>query len=108
LYGIQKMMEEKNLTLSEVASWSNKDKAHFLGQGYARGSKEYDEHKETIDQLTKDLYEKKDTVMSLYQTTRKWSLDYYDEFYQRFYTKFDQLFFESDMAEKGKKRVEDA
>jgi arginyl-tRNA synthetase len=107
LYGIQAMMEEKNLSLETVAGWNNADKAHFLGQGYALGSKEYEEQKEVIDQINKDLYSKDSAMNALYVTTRQWSLDYYDEFYARFYTKFDRLFFESEVAESGKKIVED-
>ncbi len=106
IFGIQKIMDEKGLTVEEIASWTNHDKAHFLGEGYARGSKEYEGNKEEVDLINKQLYQKDSKVNEIYQITRKWSLDYYDDFYKRFYTKFDELFFESDVADRGKEIVQ--
>lgn len=111
---------------SNIADWSNNDKAHFLGEGYAKGSAEYEENKEEIDGINSKLYQfviSSETrnpmgsltsvrddrgVESLYLITRQWSLDYYQDFYERFYTQFDRLFFESAMVASGKKIVEDA
>ena len=107
IYGILRLIEEKGLTIEDVEEWSSTEKAHFLGEGYARGSKEYEEHKEEIDTLNTKLYEHDASVEDMYQRTRKWSLDYYDEFYTRFYTKFDHLFFESQMAENAKRIVKE-
>ncbi|MDP3941543.1 MAG: arginine--tRNA ligase [bacterium] len=56
LYGIEKILQEKKLTLSEVEGWDNKAKAHFLGEGYVRGSKDYEEHKDEIDGINAELY----------------------------------------------------
>lgn len=106
IYGIQKIMSEKGLDLSQIASWNNLDKARFLGEGYTRGSKDYENNKDEIDQINKKLYEKDSEVIEIYQKTRRWSLDYYEEFYKRFHTKFDKLFFESEMADTGKKIVQ--
>lgn len=98
IYGITKMMEEEGLTLQEVEAWPHAKKAHFLGQGYARGSKDYEEGaKEEIDRLNVALYQRDPKFADIYKTTRQWSLDYYDEFYKRFYTKFDKLFFEGNL-----------
>ncbi|MBI4097118.1 MAG: arginine--tRNA ligase [Candidatus Levybacteria bacterium] len=130
IWGIKKIMAEKGLELAEVEGWTDKDKAHFLGEGYVRGSQEYEANKEEIDQLNSDLYvyihrhsgkrsdsrisnnerswtSQDDDIASLYEITRQWSLDYYEDFYQRFYTTFDRLFFESEMVEAGKKIVND-
>src|SRR3989344_4924773 len=96
IWGIRKIMDEKSLNLEKVEGWSGKDKAHFLGEGYIRGNKDYDSHKEEIDNLNSDLYAKKSEVMEIYKTTRQWSLDYYEDFYKRFSTVFDHLFFESE------------
>lgn len=106
LYGIEVIMAERKLTLDEVKTWDSKAKAHFLGEGYVRGSKDYDEHKEEIDAINTKLYSQDPSVKPLYELTRKWSLDYYDEFYTRFYTAFDRLFFESEVARSGKEIVE--
>lgn len=105
IFGIKRIMQEKGINLSDVEGWSSTEKAHFLGEGYVRGNQEYDEHKEEIDRLNSNLYLRKPEVMGIYNTTRQWSLDYYAEFYERFYTAFDRLFFESEMVEKGKEIV---
>lgn len=107
LFGIQKLLKEQSLTLEGVGQWDNIKKAEFLGNAYALGSSEYEEHKDDIDALNNKLYTKDPSIWPLYETTRRWSLDYYEEFYKRFYTKFDRLFFESEMVESGKRIVEE-
>lgn len=122
IWGIEQLMKERALTLVEVSDWQNSDKAHFLGEGYAKGSIAYEENKDEIDRINAELYshvqsqdamdiadrkEIKDSkVWQVYLLTRQWSLDYYQDFYERFYTKFDRLFFESAMVSSGKKIVE--
>ncbi len=108
MYGVEKMMQEQNVSLDEVEKLSYSQKAHFLGQGYARGSKDYEEGaKEEIDRINVALYKRAPEFQKLYQLTRKWSLDYYDEFYKRFYTKFDKLFFEGDLDKEAVRVVEE-
>ncbi|MDE2025000.1 MAG: arginine--tRNA ligase [Patescibacteria group bacterium] len=107
IYGIIKLMEEKGLSIEAVEEWSSTEKAHFLGEGYARGSNDYQVHKEEIDTLNTKLYVHDNSVEEMYHRTRKWSLDYYDEFYTRFYTKFDHLFFESQMVDTSKRIVKE-
>jgi len=119
IYGVKKIMAEKNLSLEEIEKWANKDKAHFLGQGYVVGNQDYEEHKASppakqgeaagleMDEINTKLYLNSEDIRAIYEQTRKWSLDYYDEFYTRFYTHFDRLFFESEMAKSGKQTVLD-
>ena len=82
-----------------------KGKIALLGKAYIHGNKEYEENSEAkkeIIKLNKDLYSKKSgDVYELYQKTRKWSLDYFDSVYARLYTKFDRLYFESEVYESG-------
>jgi arginyl-tRNA synthetase len=132
IFGVKLLLEEQQLTLEEVAKRNHFDKAHFLGLSYARGSQEYDAHKAEIDQINKDIYNiighpgaplsgaigsmnigdsiaslQNDNVGALYHITRQWSLDYFADFYKRFYTKFDQLFFESQSFDLGVKVVKE-
>lgn len=107
IFGITKLMEDRGLTLETVKAWGHSEKAHFLGEGYVLGSREYEAHKEAIDSLNTKLYSHDPEIMPLYELTRMWSLNYYEEFYRRFGTTFDQLFFESEVAMTGKKIVED-
>src|SRR5258708_4633444 len=117
LYGIEKIMQERGVSLEKIGTWSNYDKAHFLGEGYVRGNQDYDVAKEKIDQINGLLYTSvtknklhtslQGDLINLYKTTRKWSLDYYAEFYKRFLTKFDRLFLESEMVECGVKIIKE-
>lgn len=106
LYGVQKLLVEENITPETIESKTPIEKAHFLGIAYAKGSSDYEEKKEEIDTLNKALYTKTDeNVMKLYKITRQWSLEYYESFYDMFYTHFDRLFFESEMVEDAVKIV---
>lgn len=106
IWGTRKILAENNEDFDDWKVRSFTDKAHLLGKGYSLGCTEYEENKNEIDKLNQDLYDKKPEVMPDYLLTREWSLGYYDEFYRRFGTKFNKLFFESEIAEKGKNIVE--
>jgi len=126
MFGLFELLKKESLSLNKIDSRSAYDQAHFLGKAYVYGSQVYDENKEEIDSINKELYQKVtdylstktaedllvekaegDDLFSTYIRTRRWSLIYYDEFYRRFYTKFDRLFFESEMSEAGIKLVND-
>lgn len=83
-----------------------KKRAEYLGKVYAVGATKYeesDEVKEVVSEINKKIYDKSDPeVNKLYETTRQWSLDYFDSIYKRVYTKFDRFYFESETAERGK------
>ncbi len=83
-------------------------KIKFLAEAYAAGNKAYEEDekaKQEIIKINEQLYGRDQAVMPLYQETRQWSLDYFDRIYQRLGTKFNRLYFESEVAELGKKLV---
>lgn len=106
IWGTEKLLVEKALTWDLADNALDLfEKAHLLGEGYVRGNKEYEEHKEEIDALNKQLYAHDESVMDVYNMTRRWSLEYYDMFYKRFNTSFDELYFESDVASLGKEIV---
>jgi len=79
-------------------------------QAYAFGSTKYEEDgvaKQEIIELNKKIFEKSDTsVNQLYAQGRKESLVYFEKIYKKLGTHFDRLFFESEVAETGKKIVE--
>lgn len=89
-----------------------KKRAEYLGKVYAVGAtkfEESDEAKEIVGEINKKIYDKSDVeINKLYETTRKWSLDYFESIYKRVYTKFDRLYFESETAERGKEIAEEA
>ncbi|OGG07736.1 arginine--tRNA ligase [Candidatus Gottesmanbacteria bacterium RIFCSPHIGHO2_01_FULL_42_12] len=107
VWGADKLLKNKGLTWEEIEKKSLPEKAHFLGEGYVSGVSGYEENKAAIDELNSKLYASDPTISEIYKKTRQWSLDYYDSLYQRFNTKFDHLYFESEVAQAGKKIVMD-
>ena len=83
-------------------------KASLLQKMYQKGSKAYEEDesaKKGIQELNKKIYDKDSSVFDLWQKTRGWSLDYYQEFEKRLEIKFDRYYFESEVEKKGKEKV---
>lgn len=79
-------------------------KAKFMGEAYALGATAYEEEeqaKNEIIDINKKVYEKDSGVMKLYETGRKWSLDYFETIYRRLGTTFDFYYFESKAGEVG-------
>jgi arginyl-tRNA synthetase len=87
-------------------------RAKFLGEAYVAGNSAYEENeksKEEIHQINEALYKKEDDkLMELYETTRNWSLEYFEYIYGRVGTKFDRLYFESEVADDGVKLAEES
>lgn len=106
IWGTLEILKERNKTLDDCESMTLSEKAHLLGEGYICGNREYESNKDKIDALNELLYHNDVQFAAIYQQTRRWSLDYYDIFYIRFGTRFDKLFFESEMAVPGKAIVE--
>ncbi|MDP2930810.1 MAG: arginine--tRNA ligase, partial [bacterium] len=105
IWGTTKILAERGQTFEQWEMKTASEKAHLLGEGYVRGNQDYESHKAEMDDLNADLYDRAEKVMPVYLRTRKWSLDYYNEFYKRFGTCFDRLFFESEVDGPGKKLV---
>lgn len=83
---------------------SLKKKIEFIGKMYTEGTKAYEddkEAKEEILKINKMVYDQSPEIMDLWQETRQWSLDYYDEVYKRVYSRFDKLYFESEVTKRG-------
>lgn len=94
----------KNLGFSDPQNVIKR--AEFLGKAYARGAALYEENendKKEINEINQKIYSQDNPeINKLYTETRKWSLDYFDLIYKRLYTDFDRLYFESEIAERGK------
>jgi len=83
-------------------------KIKALSKAYVAGNKAYEEDgqaKKEIQVLNQKIYEQDKSIKKIYQETRQWSLVYFDKIYQRLGTKFDRLYFESEVFEAGKKIV---
>ncbi len=88
-----------------------KDKVNYLGEMYVVGSNAYEENPEAqkeINVINKKVFEKSDPEINLiYEEGRKWSLEYFDEIYKLLGTKFNNFFFESEVADVGVKIVKE-
>ena len=82
-------------------------KARFQASPETNGKAVESLPEKTLGFQPREAYQKDPAVLAIYEHTRRWSLEYYDTFYTRFGTKFDQLFFESEVAESGKKIVKE-
>ncbi len=81
------------------------EKTAYLGRAYALGATAYKENpaaKAEIDAINKKTYDRSDSALNdLYDTGRRWSLEYFETLYARLGTKFVHYFFESEMAPEG-------
>ncbi len=96
------------LRLKKATPRPLRNKIELLGKAYVKGNKAYETNekaKTEIEKLNEQIYAQDKEIVKLWKETRKWSLDYFDEIYQRLGTKFDHLYFESQVAEKGKQMV---
>ncbi len=86
-----------------------KDDINYLGSMYVLGSNEYDTNEQAKNEITdvnKKIFEKSDPeINKIYDAGRKLSLDYFDTIYAKLGTKFNNFFFESEVADDGKKIV---
>ncbi|RJR15295.1 arginine--tRNA ligase, partial [Candidatus Microgenomates bacterium] len=109
LYGLQlpEFAEAYQQALSETIH----EQVALLGKAYAAGSKAFEENdqiKQAIGEINKQIYKKDKKIWNIYQTTRKWSLDYFELIYKRLYVHYDRYYFESEVYQSGKKYVEEA
>ncbi len=113
LWGMKKKMAKENLTLAKLAENPLEERIKFLGLSYALGTKTFEEsekYKKEITDLNKKIYEEDESIKSLYQTGRRWSLEYFETIYQRLGVnngkgQFDKYYFESEVGKIGEKIV---
>lgn len=93
---------------SEVRGQNLAERVTMLQEAYVVGSKAYEDNppaKIEIDELNIKIYQKDPQVFDLWQETRQWSLDYYEELNKQLGIEYDRFYFESEAAEVGKKIV---
>lgn len=93
---------------------SKNDRADWLTDRYIEGSAAYEKYehaKNAIIDINKRVYsvvntrDKKSSFAQIYWTTRQWSYDYFDEFYERIGVSFEKFYAESEVAGMGIKKV---
>ncbi|MDO8443009.1 MAG: arginine--tRNA ligase [bacterium] len=95
------------------------EKIAFLGKSYVLGSQKYEDDKivaEEIKEINKKVFsaidgssegrDKSDKEINhLYEKGKKWSLEHFDEVYEKLGTKFDHFILESSVISDGEKIV---
>ena len=85
------------------------EKVKFVGEAYAYGSDQYEDNPEFAEEIkivNKKAYDGDDEeVNRIYELARSWSLEHFEEIYKILGTKFDQYFFESEVADDALKTV---
>jgi arginyl-tRNA synthetase len=86
------------------------DKTRWMGDLYAEAVKRLEEHPE-FETEVRDLFARWDRrdpeVVSLWEQTRRWSLEGFEQIYQIMGIHFDRIYFESEMEQPGKALVEE-
>lgn len=85
-------------------------KGYLLGQAYSAAVAEIGDDevkKEEIGRYMQAIESRQGDIYKLWQETRRWSLDYFDEIYRDLDIRFDQVFYESELIDAGQKIVQD-
>ncbi len=103
LWGIDKFYKDINLD-------TIKNKAEFLGKVYSQVTREIKDHPEYENDFKK-LQKRFETgdkrLINLWEKTKQWSLDEFQEIYEKLGVKFDVYFWESEEEIAGKKMLSD-
>ena len=94
----------KEIGDDKIDALSLRDKIALLGKAYAEAETAYgsDENaKKEIHDINRKVYEEDPDIMPLWEKTRKWSLQYFEEIYKRVYSHHDRLYFESEFHKRG-------
>ncbi len=103
IWGIRKSGEFEKVSGEDLEA-----RAKFLGKCYASGAKAFEEDevaKKEIVAINKKVYEKDPEIIEIWEIGRAWSLEYFEGLYKRVGVKYENYYFESEIAEQGKKIV---
>ena len=85
------------------------EKIAYIGRAYVLGSQKYENDAfatEKIKDINKKIFDKSDKEINhLYEKGKKWSLEHFDEVYEKLGTKFDHFILESSVISDGEKIV---
>jgi arginyl-tRNA synthetase len=90
------------------------ERSEWLAKNYVAGNNAYDEDeavKPEIIELNKKIYQiqeqgdKESALAQIYWTTRDWSYEYFNQFYERIGTHFERFYPESEMVKAGVETV---
>ena len=113
LWGINKFYpSEVNLIINGKTKLvtTSQEKQKFLGEVYARASKylnDHEEEKEEVFALQKKLEARNKEAWPLYEITRKWSMERFDQVFKELDVKHKTVFYEHNTKDLGQKIVDE-
>ncbi len=100
LWGVQQLVGE----FESIKKAPLERRVQFLGKAYAFGAQNFEKDeavKEQVYAVNEKVYQKSADIKELYDETRAWSLEYFDNIYARVDAHFDRLYFESEVYKRG-------
>lgn len=85
------------------------DKGYLLGKCYSAASQkisDYEKAKNEVAEVMKVIESRQGKMYKLWQTSRRWSLDYFAKIYKELGIVFQDTFYESELIDQGLKIVE--
>ena len=99
-----------NYTKNHRGEEPGEDRTRWMGDIYAESDRLLDENPEWEAEV-RSLFARWDRrdaeVVALWQKTRQWSLEGFDQIYQMLGVRFDRVYFESEVEDPGKELVEE-
>ena len=103
---------KQKINIEEINKKTINEKVAFLAAAYVLGVKAYEEDKEAkreIITINQKIYEQSDPeINKLWQLGVKWSLEKFQDLYERVYSSFDRQYMESETLELGMKFAKEA
>ncbi len=109
-FGIHVAKTVWNWKLNPVYSERPENKGYLLGRCYSEASKKLTEKPELKDEVVdimKNIESRQGSDYELWKTTRKWSIDYFDNIYSELGVKFQDIFYENEMMSRGHEMVKE-
>ena len=107
LHVIKWLWNYQNFPAGEEPS---QDKTRWMGDLYAEANKRLEENPE-LESEVRQLYARWDRrdpeVMALWQKTRQWSLEGFDQIYAMLGVRFDHIFYDHELEKPGQELVEE-
>ncbi len=107
-WGIIKQLEAHDWKMGDVPE---AERPEFLGKSYAYGASAYKNNevaKKEIEELNKEIYNKSSKELTqIYETGRQWSLDYFEQMYEKLGAGFEKSYYESETVDIARKVVEE-
>lgn len=98
----------ENYPGENIEKFSDKKKGFVLGKAYADAaakSKDDEEAQKEISEIMKKIESRDSEKYKLWETTRKWNINQFEEIYKELDVKFDDYFYESEYIDEGVKIV---